>query len=276
MLVPDQRERSDEQIAETHWVNVEGGQLHVRTSGDGPLVILLHGWTLNWRIWLPQLALGKSMRLVMPDRRGFGRSNAPPQLAKECNDIEAIADHFRASKFSVVGLSQGAAVALDYVRSRADRLDAVALIGAPLHNVVPEPNVVPEIDRAAYSALVREGKLLEMIAEWRRHPLTQVSNDGQHLLDQILADYDGRDQMVDQQPLVFSHSDIAGLAIPVLAIAGETDSTWRQQVARFIGTNAPHGTTEIVSNASHIANLDQPQIINTLLEAFLRQHQKGN
>lgn len=276
MLVPEQREGLDQQIAETHRVDVEGGQLHVRTSGDGPLVIFLHGWTLDWRIWLPQLALAQNMRLVMPDRRGFGRSNAPPQLTAERNDIDAIADHLGASKFSVVGLSQGAAVVLDYARSRPERLDSVALIGAPLQYVVPEPNDVPEIDRAAYSALVRDGKFNEMLAEWRRHPLTQVSNDGQHLLDQILADYGGRDQMVDQAPLAFSHNDIARMAMPVLAIAGETDSSWRKDVARFIGTHVRNGETQIILNAGHIANIDQSQTINMLLEKFLSQHQKGN
>lgn len=275
MSEPDQSEGSDQQIAKTHWIDVEGGRLHVCASGHGPLVIFLHGWTLDWRIWLPQIPLAQNMRMVMPDRRGFGQSTAPPQLTAERDDIDAIADHFGASKLSVIGLSQGAAVALDYARSRHYRLNAVALVGAPLHDVVPEPNEV-EIDRAAYSALVRDGKIAGMLAEWRLHPLTQVSNDSQHLLDQILADYDGRDQMVDQAPLAFSHSDIAGLAMPVLAIAGETDSPWRQQVAKFIGTNASHGKTEIIPNASHIANLDQPETINILLETFLSAHQKGN
>lgn len=213
----------------------------------------------------------------MPDRRGFGRSTAPPQLTAERDDIEAIADHFQVAKFSLVGLSQGAAVALDYARIRPERLHAAVLIGAPLHIVVPEPNGAPEIDRAAYSALVRNGKFMEMLSEWRRHPLTQVGGQAQFLLDEILADYDGRDQMVDQEPLVFSHSDIASLAMPVLAIAGETDSLWRQQVAEFIGTSAQHGAVEIIPKAGHIADIDQPETINTLLENFLSPHQnKGH
>jgi pimeloyl-ACP methyl ester carboxylesterase len=277
VLVLDQREGSDQQIAETHWIDVEGGTLHVRASGDGPLVIFLHGWTLDWRIWLPQRPLARNWRMVMPDRRGFGRSTASPQLTAERHDIDAIADYFGASTVSVVGLSQGAAVALDYARSRPERLDAVALIGAPLHNVVAEPDDVPEIDRASYSALVRAGKFGEMLAEWQRHPLTQVSIQGQHLLDQILDGYDGRDQMVDQDPLTFSTADIDGLPMPVLAIAGETDSPWRQQVAKFIGTNTPHGVTEIVAGVGHIANIDQPETINALLDNFLGAHHKrGN
>jgi pimeloyl-ACP methyl ester carboxylesterase len=275
--LPNQREGSDQQIAEPHWINVEGGHLHLRTAGDGPLVILLHGWTLDWRIWLPQLPLAKAMRLVMPDRRGFGGSSAPPQLTAERDDIDAIADHFGVTRFSLVGLSQGAAVALDYACHRGERLDAVGLIGAPLHNVVPDTDDVPEIDRAAMSALVRRGRFAEMLDAWRRHPLTHVSSERQNLLDEILADYDGRDQMVDQQPLAVLERDIANLAMPVLAIAGENDSRWRKDVAQFIGTHVTHGTTRIADDAGHIANLDQPDTINALLEAFLSaHHQQGH
>jgi pimeloyl-ACP methyl ester carboxylesterase len=272
VLVPDQREGSHQQIAETHWIDVDGGQLHVGAVGDGPLVILLHGWTLDWRIWLPQLPLAQNMRLAMPDRRGFGRSTAPPQLTAESNDIDAIADHFGAAKISLVGLSQGAAVALDYARSRPGRLSAAALIGTPLHDVVAEPNNMPEIDRRAFSQLVRDGRLSEMLDEWRRHPLARVSTPHQNLLAEIFADYDGRDQRVDQEPLAFSHTDVRSLTMPVMAMAGDGDSLWRQQVARYIGANAEQGTTEIIPEAGHIANLDQPENINALLTKFLSHH----
>lgn len=272
MLTPEQFERDKRDLTEPHWVDVANGQLHVRTCGDGPLVLFLHGWTLDWRIWSPQFPLAQSMRLVMPDRRGFGRSTAPPQLTVERDDIDAMADHFGAKNFSLVGLSQGAAVALDYARTRPERIDAAVVIGAPLHNVVPELSDKPEIDRVAFSALVRAGRFAEMLAEWRRHPLTQVGEQAQVLLDQILADYDGRDQMVDQEALVFSNSDIASLTMPLLAIAGESDTLWRQKVAQVIASDVPRGIAEIIPEAGHVANLDQPQAINALLKKFLSRH----
>jgi pimeloyl-ACP methyl ester carboxylesterase len=239
------------------------------------LAIFLHGWTLDWRIWLPQLPLARHMRIVLPDRRGFGCSTAPPNLVAEREDIEAIADHFGAEKLSLIGLSQGAAVALDFVRSHPERTAAAVLIGAPLHRLVAEPDL-PEIDRSALASLVRSGNLSAMLAEWRQHSLTRVSSSSRKLLDEILDDYDGRDQLVDQVPLSFSCSDIASLYMPLLAVAGEDDSVWRKDVAGFIGANSAQGTTEIIPNAGHIANLDQPETTNTLLEKFLSQHQKGN
>ena len=51
--MPEHFQGESPAIAEIHWVDVTGGQLYVRSWGDGPLVLFLHGWTLDWRIWLP-------------------------------------------------------------------------------------------------------------------------------------------------------------------------------------------------------------------------------
>ncbi len=271
MLASRQHEGSGGEIAESHWVDVDGGQLHVRAAGAGPLVILLHGWTLDWRIWVPQLVLS-NVRLVMPDRRGFGRSTAPPMLSAERDDIDRIANFFGERQFALIGLSQGAAVALDYARTGSERLRAISLIGAPLHAVVPEPGETPEIDRSAYADLVRNGRFDDMMALWRRHPLTQVTADAQALVDDILNAYDGRDQHVDQEPLHFTAQDIAALTMPILAVAGAQDSMWRRQVADYVGTNAPKGHCEIIPHAGHLANVDAAVAINGLLQNFLNTY----
>lgn len=276
MLACRHQTGSGDDIADTHWVQVSDGELHVRSTGSGPLVIFLHGWTLDWRIWLPQMDLN-GFRLAMPDRRGFGRSTATPDLAAECADILKIADYFGVDDFAVVGLSQGAAVALDCARTFGARMRAVGLIGAPLHHLVPEPAGVPEIDRAALSRLVRDGRLEEMMALWRQHELTQVAPDVRELLEIILADYDGRDQMIDQAPLAFEAQDITTLQMPVLAIAGAQDSHWRRQVADYIGSHAPYGQCNIVPHAGHIANVDAAEAVNGLLQNFLNAHHiEGN
>ena len=268
MLASRPFEGSGASIAESHWVEVAGGQIHVRSAGDGPLVIFLHGWTLDWRIWLPQLALSGA-QIVMPDRRGFGQSTAPPFLAAEREDILEIADNFGAKDFALVGLSQGAAVALDIARSHPERVKAMCLIGAPLHQLVPEPADAPEIDRAAFAKMVRAGRLSDMMAQWMRHPLTQVTSAGRKALQHILADYDGRDQLVDQAPFAFTAQDIASLPMPLLVMAGAHDSDWRKQVADYIGSHVRHGQTEIIADAGHLANVDQAVKVNRLLQNFL-------
>ena len=69
---------------ETLWLQVDGGTLAVEKVGQGPTVVLLHGWTLDRRMWTMQArALANRFTLVAIDRRGFGQSTAPPHQSPE-------------------------------------------------------------------------------------------------------------------------------------------------------------------------------------------------
>lgn len=66
----------------THrYVRANGTRLHIAEAGEGPVVVLLHGWPQHWWIWrkvIPALAEGR--RVICPDLRGFGWSDAPPHV----------------------------------------------------------------------------------------------------------------------------------------------------------------------------------------------------
>lgn len=73
-------------------MKVNGIELHVEEQGDGPLVVLCHGFpelSYSWRRQLPALAAA-GYRAVAPDQRGYGRSSVPP--AVEDYDIEHLTD----------------------------------------------------------------------------------------------------------------------------------------------------------------------------------------
>ncbi|SPU51581.1 Soluble epoxide hydrolase [Bordetella trematum] len=65
---------------ETRYVNVNGVRIHVTAAGQGPLVLLCHGFPETAHAWRHQLrALAQAgFRAVAPDLRGYGRSESPP------------------------------------------------------------------------------------------------------------------------------------------------------------------------------------------------------
>lgn len=247
-------------------VDVGDGVLHTLVAGTGPDMVLLHGWTLDHRSWLPQHPLADRARLVMPDRRGFGRSTAPPDLAREWRDVDRLA---RAGRFVLVGLSQGASVALDYARHRPERLSALVLVGAPLHGVVPQGDDERDIPRPRYADMIRAGRLAAMKADWATHELIEAAEPARPLLDAMLEDYDGRDLLAAPAPITIGRDDIAALPMPVLAVAGAGDTAWRRRVAAFIGATAPAGRVIGVDDAGHLCNLDNPVQFNAILADLL-------
>ncbi len=247
-------------------VDVGDGTLCVSVAGHGGEIVMLHGWTLDRRNWAPQLPIADAARLVMPDRRGFGQSTAPADLAREWQDIDHLVERER---FVLVGLSQGASVALDYARRRPDRLAGLVLVGAPLHGAVAHDHEEDVLPRSRYAAMVAAGRLAAMKAEWRAHPLTRTSPTAGPLLAAMLDSYDGRDLRAVQAAITITAADIAALPMPVLAMAGAQDTAWRRRVAAFIGATAPLGGVVSITDAGHLCNLDNPAHFNAVLADFL-------
>src|SRR5262252_3122078 len=99
-------------------VAVGGVRLHVEEHGSGTPVLLIHGWPDSgylWRHQVPFLA-GHGFRVIVPDMRGLGRSDRPPEvadykLAKVIGDVAAVLDAAGVEAAYVVGHDWGAAVA---------------------------------------------------------------------------------------------------------------------------------------------------------------------
>jgi pimeloyl-ACP methyl ester carboxylesterase len=252
-------------------VDVGDGDLPVAIAGGGPSLVMLHGWTLDHRMWQPQIAaLGAHFRLIMPDRRGFGGSTAPANLAREVDDIVRIADALGLDRFALAGLSQGAAVALDFAIRYPDRLHAVALAGTPLPGLVPNADSVP---RDEFAAMVRNGAFALMRRTWLAHPLMHVDNaEARARLARIVDDYDGRDLLTPSTLPPFTREAIAALPMPLCAITGSDETPWRIACAQLLAQAAPHGQFVMIADAGHIANVAQPEAFNTILTDFLGIH----
>ena len=100
------------------FVTVDGVALHVRETGTGTPVVLLHGWPDDGDLWhhqVPVLAAA-GYRVIVPDLRGFGESAKPTEVAEYAAprlvaDVLGVLDALRVPRAHVVGHDWGAAVA---------------------------------------------------------------------------------------------------------------------------------------------------------------------
>jgi pimeloyl-ACP methyl ester carboxylesterase len=119
----------------TERVSTNGTTLSCVVAGDGPLLILLHGFpetAWSWRHQIPAL-VEAGYRVVAPDLRGFGDSDThgPFDLATVVADILGLADHFGAAKFALVGHDWGAVVAWALAASEQSRVERLVIINGP-------------------------------------------------------------------------------------------------------------------------------------------------
>jgi pimeloyl-ACP methyl ester carboxylesterase len=254
-------------------VAVAGGHLPIWMAHEGPddgiPLILLHGWSLDHRMWAPQFdGLARDFFCVAPDRRGCGRATAPADLAREAEDVIAIADFLGFDRFALVGLSRGATVALDVARRYGARLGGLVVSGAPLPALVPRAEV---IDLEHFRALFVAGDLERLRAEWSRHPLMEThSPAARTLMREILADYDARDLLTPGEAPGLPREVLSMLAMPVLAMTGAHDTLWRRECARTLAAVAPRARHCEIADAGHLANADNPAAFNAAVTQFLR------
>jgi pimeloyl-ACP methyl ester carboxylesterase len=255
----------------------DGARLHYRDEGAGPAVLLIHGWTLDLRMWDPQVEeLASSFRLVRMDRRGFGLSSGRSSLAADARDVLSLCQSLRLQRIAIVGMSQGARVALRIAALAPHMLDCLALDGPPELDTATSCTAEPDIPVAHYRELLRTQGLTALRREWSGHPMARLhSGDerAQRLLTAMLDRYEGTDLLdfaAEREDM--EEPSTAGLRVPALLINGEFDLDSRKRAADNLAQSLPRAEHAVIASAGHLPNLDQPHSYNTVLRRFLERH----
>jgi pimeloyl-ACP methyl ester carboxylesterase len=129
-------------------VAANGIELHVAELGEGPPVILCHGFPELWYSWRHQLpALAEAgYRALAPDMRGFGRSSIPSEVEAYdvltlCGDLVGLLDDLGDEKAVFVGHDWGATVVWTLALAHPERVAAVAGLSVPFAPRAPAPPV---------------------------------------------------------------------------------------------------------------------------------------
>jgi pimeloyl-ACP methyl ester carboxylesterase len=142
---------------------VDAGEvrLHVAEAGDGPPLLLVHGWPQHWWCWRRMIAqLAQTHRVLVPDLRGFGWSDAPPgdyAKATFAADLLALLDAEGLDRVQLIGHDWGAYACFLLALEHPDRVDRlVALDIAPpwTHRAVPRPRHLALPLLASYQVLL--------------------------------------------------------------------------------------------------------------------------
>ena len=135
-----------------------GVTLNVALAGpeEAPPVILLHGFPESHRTWRYVVPLLEDrFRLIMPDQRGFGGSDAPAEVAayrtdRIVGDLFALADALGIGSFALVGHDWGGAVAWAAAIGGNSRVERLAIVNSP-HPLVFQKSLIDDADQRAAS-----------------------------------------------------------------------------------------------------------------------------
>jgi pimeloyl-ACP methyl ester carboxylesterase len=136
---PAMNETSPISGIEFRYIESNGIRMRVAVRGDsGPLVIMAHGWPESWYSWRHQIiaVADAGYRVVAPDMRGYGRTDAPPavedySIEKLAADMVGLVDAFGEEKAIMMGHDWGSIVAWNSVLLHPDRFSALVAMSVP-------------------------------------------------------------------------------------------------------------------------------------------------
>ncbi len=238
-----------------------GAAIHYETHGQGPAVLLTHGFGLTARMWAGQVAaLASSHRLILWDLRGHGRSDAPEDASlydpEACvADMAALLDAEGVERAVVGGLSLGGYLSLAFHLRHPERVRALMLFDCG-------PGFRRDEPREAWNERAR--KRSERIAAGDARALAELEPDGHRDLAGVALA--ARCMMRHRDGSVLE--SLPSIRAPALVLAGERDTPFLAGID-YMARKIPDAEKIILPDAGHTANLDNPAAFNAAISAFL-------
>src|SRR6476660_1030293 len=130
----------------TQDIKTDGATIHVRVGGQGPAVVLLHGFGDTGDMWALMAAeLAHDHRVVVPDLRGMGLSSHPAggyDKKTQAADIRSVLTQLGIDHAAIVGHDIGATVAYAYAARYPDKTDRLVVMDAPVPGIPPWDEIV--------------------------------------------------------------------------------------------------------------------------------------
>ena len=271
-------------------------RLHAVIGGEGPPLLLVHGWPETWYGWrLLMPALARDFQVIAVDQRGRGLSDKPAagyDTGTLATDLIALMDALGHDRFAVVGHDTGFAIGYALAADHPDRIDRVALAEIPgSPGAAPSPPVFvpgPINDRLWHLPFNRLEKINEQLVEGRERIFFAWEFDAaaQKLPDEVidyyvglLSDPDalrgsfGFYRALDTTIAQDGQRKTRRLSMPVLAIGGA--ASFGEHVADAMKLVADDVQSVVVPGAGHFVAEEAPEEMLLALRAFLAPYRDG-
>lgn len=241
-------------------------------TGEGPPLILIHGVTLDRRMWEPNLpALAASHRVVRVELRGFGATPPPDGPYSHEADLLALLAELGIDRAAIVGMSMGAAVALEFALAHPDAVAALVLVDADMPGVALDDELGPAITAAV--KLARGGDVDAAREAWIATPF--FAHSAPHTLPalrEMIADYSLWHWQNPNPRVALAPSGserLGDVRAPTLVLRGEHEVALFRDHFERLAREIPGARSAVLTGAGHMSNLDTPGAFDAAVLEFL-------
>ena len=275
---------------ESRYVNTGEVRLHAVVGGDGPPLLLVHGWPETWYAWRHLMpALARDFTVIAVDQRGIGLSDKPAggyDTGTQARDLIGLMDALGHDKFAVVGHDTGFAISYALAADFPERVERVALLEIPgSPGTVPAPPLflpTPLNDRLWHLGFNRIEGLNELLVTGREDAFYRWEFDAaaKPLDDETIGYYVrtlsnpdslrgsfGWYRALDETIAQDEERKNTPLTMPVMAIGGER--SFGELVGQAVSAVAPHVQSVVIPETGHFLAEEAPEELLAALTPFL-------
>jgi pimeloyl-ACP methyl ester carboxylesterase len=246
-------------------IDRDGVQIHYEVHGDGPPLIMTHGYSSTSAMWNGQIdALSRRHKLVLWDMRGHGQSDYPddPAAYSEAatvGDIAALLDAVGARRAVVGGLSLGGYMSLAFYRAHPERVSALLIIDTgPGFKKDDAREVWNKRALDTADRFDREG--LDVLKSASRERSTVSHRDATGLARAARGMLTQRDARVIEV--------LPEIKVPSLVVVGADDTPFLA-ASDYMAAKIPGARKVVIPAAGHAVNIDRPQAFIDAVVPFL-------
>jgi pimeloyl-ACP methyl ester carboxylesterase len=246
-------------------IDRNGVKIYYEVHGDGPPLILTHGYSSTSAMWQGQVtALSKQHKLVLWDMRGHGQSDYPEDPAAysetlTVGDIAALLDEVGAKTAIVGGLSLGGYMSLAFYRAHPERVAALLIIDTGPG--FKKDDAREAWNRRAFDTAERfEREGLEVLQSASRERSTVSHRDATGLARAARGMLTQRDARVIEL--------LPNIKVPSLIVVGADDTPFLA-ASDYMAAKIPGAKKVVIPAAGHAVNIDQPQVFIDAVLPFL-------
>ena len=257
----------------------DGGHLYYEQRGKGEAMVLLHGHSLDRRMWDEQWKpLSKHFRLIRMDFRGYGFSSEQREDLQRTHvdDVVTLMDSLHIDKAHVVGLSMGAFVAGDMLAMYPERMLSCTLASGGIRNTKGPSEPMDSAESAKrdleIAALKKKG-VERMKEEWTEQLMASGGSRRERMrkaLTQMIHDWTAWQPLHKEVRLFYGKEAWTRLqargkvAVPTLFLRGENElkgKPFAPREAQYLS----HFQVVVVPDCGHMLNMERPEEFNRFI-----------
>lgn len=273
-------------------IRTNGIKLHYVTQGEGPLMLLLHGFPEFWYSWRHQIpAFANDYKVVALDLRGYNDSDKPDAqsayvMAEFIKDIKGVIEGLGYDRCVLVGHDWGGAIAWSFAYAYPELVDRLIVLNLPHPAKFAEGLRTPQqLLRSWYIGFFQIPILPELLIQLNDFQALETAFKGMAVDKTTFSDDDieaYKNAFAKRNTLtaalnyyrnVFAQglttTDWGILHVPTLMIWGEADTALGKELTYGTEKYVQDFRIRYIPNCSHWVQQEQPQVVNQLMREFL-------